>query len=171
MSMNFNRVTLAGHAGRDAEARHTPAGAMVVSISLATSRSWRDKNTGERVTETDWHRLVAYDRLAEFAAQYVRKGSALLVEGRLKNRKFTDKDGVERTVTEIVVSELQLADRRESGDEDAGNSAGEGESRASQGGNSAHPGGASTRAPANRPGAGGRTVPARTATQDDDVPF
>jgi single-strand DNA-binding protein len=167
MSISMNKAILGGYAGRDPEVRHTPNGAMVVTLSLASSRSWRDKTTSERVSETEWHRLVAYDRVAEFAANYVKKGSALLVEGRLKTRKYTDSAGVERSVTEIIVSDLQLADRRESGG-DADSGAEESESRAQR---PQRAGGAPARPPGSSANPGGRSTARREVPEADDIPF
>ena len=168
MSISMNKAILGGYVGRDPEVRHTPNGAMVVTLSLASSRSWRDKTSNERVSETEWHRLVAYDRVAEFASNYVKKGSALLVEGRLKTRKYTDSAGVERSVTEVIVSDLQLADRREGGgDSDAGG-AEDSEPRAQRPQRS---GGAPNRAPASNANTGGRSTARREVPEADDIPF
>lgn len=105
---SVNKVILIGHLGRDPEVRYTASGAAVANISIATSRSWKDKTSGERQEETEWHRLVAYDRLAEIAGEYLKKGSLAYFEGRLKTRKWADKDGVEKYTTEIVVEVLTM---------------------------------------------------------------
>ncbi len=104
----YQKVILLGHVGRDPEVKYTSAGTAVVSLSLATSRRWKDKNSGEQQEDTEWHRVVAYDRLAEIIGEYVIKGSSLLIDGRLKTRKWQDKDGVDRYTTEVVVENLQL---------------------------------------------------------------
>lgn len=113
---SVNRVTLLGNLGRDPETRATPSGAQVCNVTIATSRSWKDKATSEKVEETEWHRVVFYDRLAEIAGEYLKKGKPVYVEGRLKTRKWTDKDGVEKYTTEIVAESMQLLGGREDGD-------------------------------------------------------
>ena len=110
---SVNKVTILGHLGKDPEIRHTASGATICNITVATSRKWKDKTTGENREETEWHRITFFDRLAEIAGQYLKKGSPVYVEGRLKTRKYTDKDGVEKFSTEIVATELQLLGWRE----------------------------------------------------------
>lgn len=125
---SVNKVILIGNLGRDPEVRYTPSGAAVCNMSLATTRNWKDKNSGERVEETEWHRVVLYDRLAEIAGEYLKKGRQVYVEGRLKTRKWTDKDGVEKYTTEIVATEMTLLGTRDGmggggeamGDDDGG---------------------------------------------------
>jgi single-strand DNA-binding protein len=110
---SVNKVIVLGNVGRDPELKYTPSGAAVCALSIATSRSWKDKTSGEKQQETEWHRVVFYDRLAEIAGEYLKKGSPVYVEGRLKTRKYTDKDGAERSTTEIVVAEMQLLGGRD----------------------------------------------------------
>jgi len=105
---SVNRVTLLGHAGRDCEIRFLPSGKAIANVSLATSYKRKDKATGESTDETQWHRITFHERLAEIAGEYVKKGSPIYVEGRLTYRKYTDKDGIEKTSTDIIASELQL---------------------------------------------------------------
>lgn len=105
---SVNKVILIGNLGRDPEVRYTPSGSAVASVSIATTRSWKNKDSGEKVEETEWHRVVFYDRLAEIADEYLAKGKPVYVEGRLKTRKWTDKDGVEKYTTEIVVEQMQM---------------------------------------------------------------
>ena len=105
---SVNKVTLIGNLGRDPEVRYAPSGAAVCNITLATSRSWKDKTSGERQEETEWHRVVFYDKLAEIAGQYLKKGKPVYIEGRLKTRKWTDKDGVEKYTTEIIANEMTM---------------------------------------------------------------
>jgi len=109
---SVNKVIVLGNLGRDPETRYTPDGASVTTVSIATTSSWKDKNTGEKREETEWHRVVFFGRIAEIASEYLRKGSACYVEGRLKTRKWTDKDGVEKYSTEIVADQIQLLARR-----------------------------------------------------------
>jgi len=105
---NMNKVILIGRVGKDPEKRAMSSGESVVNLSLATSERWKDKNSGEQKEATEWHRLVAYGRTADIAAQYAVKGALICVEGSLKTRKWTDKDGVEKYVTEIQVRDLHL---------------------------------------------------------------
>lgn len=106
------KVILVGNLGQNPEVRYMPQGGAVANISIATSESWRDKATGEMKEQTEWHRVVIYQRLAEIAGEYLRKGSKVYIEGKLKTRKWTDKEGVERYTTEIIANELQLLDSR-----------------------------------------------------------
>ena len=103
-----NKVILIGHLGQDPDVRAMPSGSSVANLSLATNEQWRDKNTGEPQERTEWHRLALFGRLAEIAGQYLRKGAPVYVEGRLRTRKWQDRDGHDRYSTEIVVNELQM---------------------------------------------------------------
>ncbi len=102
-----NKVILVGHLGQDPDVRAMPSGSSVANLSLATNEQWRDKNTGEQQERTEWHRLALFGKLAEIAGQYLRKGAQVYVEGRLRTRKWQDRDGHDRYSTEIVVNELQ----------------------------------------------------------------
>lgn len=116
---SVNRVILLGHLGRDPETRYAQSGVAICNLSLATSRSRTDKASGEKREETEWHRIVLYDRLAEIAGEYLRKGRPVYIEGRLQTRKWTDKEGVERYTTEIVAESLQLLGGRDDGERPA----------------------------------------------------
>ena len=105
---SINKVIIIGNLGRDPEVRYTPSGAAVCNVSVATTRNWKNKESGERQEETEWHRVVFYDRLAEIAGEYLKKGRSVYVEGRLKTRKWQDKEGKDRYTTEIVVNEMQM---------------------------------------------------------------
>lgn len=108
MSMSLNKVTLIGNVGKDPDIRFLPDGSRVVSFSLATGESWKDKTTGERKDKTEWHKVVAYnDRLAEFCEKYVKKGSKLYVEGQMQSRRWADAQGVEKHTTEVVISKFR----------------------------------------------------------------
>jgi single-strand DNA-binding protein len=159
---SINKVILIGNLGRDPEVRYTPNGAAICNVALATSRNWKDKNSGEKVEETEWHRIVFYDRLAEIAGEYLKKGRSIYVEGRLKTRKWQDKDGVEKYTTEIVASDMQMLGSREglggSGDE----SAARGQGRESSGDAAARPA-------ASKPAA--QKSPTGFDDMDDDIPF
>lgn len=105
MSKSLNRVELIGFLGGDPELKYTPAGAAVATLSVATNSSWKDKE-GKQQEETEWHRLVVWNKLAEIVAEYCKKGSQVYVDGRLKTRSWTDKDGVKRYTTEVVVQNV-----------------------------------------------------------------
>lgn len=105
---SVNKVILVGNVGRDAEIRYLPSGAAVANVTLATSSRRKDRNSGEMVEDTQWHRVQFFDRLAEIAGEYVKKGRPIYVEGRLKYGKYTDQSGVERNTVDIIATELQL---------------------------------------------------------------
>lgn len=105
---SLNRVILIGHLGADPETRAFSDGTMVCNLRMATSESWKDRNTGERKESTEWHRVVLYRRLAEIADQYLRKGDLIYIEGKLRTKKWTDKAGLERYTTEIEGDELKM---------------------------------------------------------------
>lgn len=110
--MSVNRVILVGNLGRDPETRYTQSGDAVCTFSIATSENWRDKNTGQRVEKTEWHNIVLYRKLAEIAQQYLNKGKMVYVEGRIQSRKYTGKDGMERTAYEIIAEQMQMLGSR-----------------------------------------------------------
>jgi single-strand DNA-binding protein len=112
---SINKVILIGNLGRDPELRYTPSGSAVCNVSLATTRNWKSKDSGDRVEETEWHRVVFYDRLAEIAGEYLKKGRPVYVEGRLKTRKWQDKEGRDTYTTEIIADQMQLLGGREGG--------------------------------------------------------
>lgn len=99
-----NKVIIVGNLGQDPEVRYMPSGGAVANITVATSESWNDKGTGEKKEQTEWHRIVLFGKLAEIAGEYLKKGSQVYIEGKLQTRKWTDKDGVDRYTTEVVVS-------------------------------------------------------------------
>ncbi|MDH3209558.1 MAG: single-stranded DNA-binding protein [Burkholderiaceae bacterium] len=153
---SINKVILIGNLGRDPETRYTTSGSAVCNIRLATTRTWKDKTTGEKVEETEWHTVVFFDRLAEIVAEYLKKGRSVYVEGRLKTRKWQDKEGHDRYSTEIIGEDMKMLGAREgmgSADADSGD------------------GGAR---PAQRP-APTKPATATAATgfddMDDDIPF
>ncbi len=151
MARGINKVILIGNLGADPEVRYMPSGGAVTNVTLATSESWKDKQSGEQHDRTEWHRVVFFNRLAEIAGEYLRKGSKVYVEGRLQTRKWQDKNGQDRYTTEIVAGEMQMLDSRGAG------------SNAAVGEPAAH---ASNEAPA-------KTPVAETASDnfDDDIPF
>ena len=158
---SVNKVILIGNLGRDPEVRYAPSGAAICNVTIATSRQWKDKTSGEKQEETEWHRVVFYDRLAEIAGEYLKKGRPVYVEGRLKTRKWTDKDGVEKYTTEVIAEQMQLLGSREG----MGDAGGEGGGMRSSG------------APVSRPAGGGGAKPAAQKSStgfddmDDDIPF
>src|SRR5690606_20425554 len=114
---SVNKVILVGNLGRDPEVRYSPDGAAICNVSIATTSQWKDKTTGERREETEWHRVVFYNRLAEIAGEYLKKGRSVYVEGRLKTRKWQDKDtGADRYSTDIVADQMQMLGGREGGE-------------------------------------------------------
>ncbi len=110
-SRGINKVILVGNVGQDPETRYMPNGNAVTNLSLATSETWKDKNTGEQQERTEWHRVTFYQRLAEIVAEYVKKGSKLYVEGRLQTRSW-EQDGVKKYATDIIANEMQMLDSR-----------------------------------------------------------
>lgn len=164
MARGVNKVILVGNLGNDPEVRYANSGAAIANLSIATSESWKDKNTGEQQEKTEWHRVVMFNRLGEIAGEYLRKGSKVYIEGKLQTRKWQDQSGQDRYSTEIVASEMQMLDSR-------GDNAGQG-----GGGYQSAPapqqqnqGGGSSSAPA--PSAAPQSAPAPANDFDDDIPF
>lgn len=122
MARGINKVILVGNLGADPETRYSAAGAPIVSIRIATSDSWRDKQTGEMQERTEWHRVKFFGRLAEIAGEYLRKGSQVYVEGALRTDKYTGQDGVERYSTDIIGNEMQMLGSRSGGEGGGGRS-------------------------------------------------
>lgn len=114
---SVNKVILIGNCGRDPEVRYSQSGMALVNISLATSSRRKDKNSGEMIEDTQWHRITFYDRLAEVVGEYVKKGSSIYVEGRIKYGKFTNKDGIEQNTCDIIATEMQMLGGRDRGGE------------------------------------------------------
>jgi single-strand DNA-binding protein len=122
MARGINKVILVGNLGKDPEVRYMANGGAVCNVTLATSESWKDKQTGEQKDKTEWHNIVFYRRLAEIAGEYLRKGSQIYVEGKLQTRKWQDKSGNDRYTTEIIASEMQMLGGRGGGSADFGGS-------------------------------------------------
>jgi single-strand DNA-binding protein len=161
---SVNKVILVGNLGADPESRYMPNGDAVCNVRLATTESWKDKASGEKKEITEWHRVVFYRRLAEIAGQYLKKGTPVYVEGRIRTRKWQDKDGQERYTTEIEATEMQMLGRREGmGDapREGGSSYGGG-SGASAGGGSYGGGSSAPKKPAGNSNPG---------DFEDDIPF
>jgi len=186
---SVNKVILIGNLGRDPELRYNPSGVAFCTISLATTRNWKNRESGEKQEETEWHRVVFNDKLAEIVGQYCKKGKPLYVEGRLRTRKWQDKEGRDTYTTEIIADQMQLLGGRDSGGDEGGGGGGGYGARGGAGGGSSYGGGGddygdqpAARAPAARPAAAPRApaprapAPApRAATgfddMDDDIPF
>ena len=118
MARGINKVILIGNLGNDPDVRYTAGGSPIANVSLATTDSWRDKESGDLQERTEWHRIVFFGRLAEIVSEYLRKGSKVFVEGRLQTRKWQDRDGNERYTTEIVANEMQMLDSKSSAGDD-----------------------------------------------------
>lgn len=179
---SVNKVIIIGNVGKDPEVRYNPSGGAWCTVSIATTRNWKNRETGERQEETEWHRVVFNDRLAEIVGEYVKKGRPLYVEGRLKTRKWQDKEGRDTYTTEIIAQEMQLLGGREGmggGDEGGGYSRGAGGGGGyGRGGDDMEGGGcpAARPAAAQRPAAPRAPAPAPKAStgfddMDDDIPF
>ncbi len=176
MARGINKVILVGNIGQDPEVRFMPSGGAVCNLSLATSDSWKDKQTGQMQDRTEWHRLVFFNRLAEIVGQYLRKGSKIYAEGSLRTRKWQDQQGQERTTVEIVVSDMQMLDGRgQMGDAPAG---GDGYQNYSNNPSSQSMSGSNNVAPASSPSGGFSGAPQAPAAAepaltdfDDDIPF
>ena len=166
---SVDKVILVGNLGADPETRYMPNGDAVTNIRIATTESWKDKNSGEKREITEWHRIVFYRKLAEIVSQYLKKGSAIYVEGRIRTRKWTDKEGQERYTTEIEANEMQMLGGRSSSSSDSSSQSTGGE--AEYGGSMP-----SERAPQAGAAAGSnRQAPAKKTPDfndmDDDIPF
>lgn len=172
---SVNKVIVLGNLGRDPEVRYTPSGSAVANLRIATTRNWKDKTSGDRVEETEWHSVVLYDRLGEIAGEYLKKGRPVYIEGRLKTRKWQDKDGNDRYTTEIVGETMQLLGGRDGGGDEGGG--GGGYSRGSSGGgygggDEERPARApAARAPAPRPAPAPKPAASSFDDLEDDIPF
>jgi len=129
----INKVIIVGNLGGDPEVRYTPSGSAVANFNVATSESWKDKNTGEKKERTEWHRIVVWGKLGELCGEYLSKGRQVYVEGRLQTRSYDDKDGVKRYMTEIIAADVQFLGSKESGGSRSGGGAPPRESFGGQG--------------------------------------
>ncbi|MET3395464.1 single-strand DNA-binding protein [Variovorax sp. 1140] len=178
---SVNKVIVVGNLGRDPEMRTFPSGDQVANVTVATTDRWKDKQSGEMREATEWHRIVFNGRLAEIAGQYLRKGSQVYVEGSLRTRKWTDKDGIEKYTTEIRADQMQMLGSRQGQGGPSGPSDDDGYGSGggySQGGGGGGGGGYAPRAPAAAPRAPApapRQAPAKSSSgfddMDDDIPF
>jgi single-strand DNA-binding protein len=171
---SVNKVIIIGNLGRDPEVRYNPNGGAWCTLSVATTRNWKSKESGERVEETEWHRVVLNDRLAEIAGEYLKKGRPVYFEGRLRTRKYQDKDGKDTYTTEIVADQMQLLGGREGGGGggQGGDDMGGGYEA---GGRESRPAAAARTAPAPRPAPRAPAPAPKSSTgfddMDDDIPF
>ncbi len=152
MARGVNKVIIVGNLGQDPETRYMPSGAAVTNFTVATNESWKDKQTGEQKERTEWHRVAMFNRLAEIAAEYLRKGSQVYIEGKLRTRKWQGQDGQDRYTTEIIADEMQMLGGR-----------GGGGGSSSYGGSPSQTGGGSR--------GGGASTPSSDGEFDDDIPF
>jgi single-strand DNA-binding protein len=154
---SVNKVIIVGNLGRDPETRYMPDGAAITNVSVATSFQWNDKASGEKKEETEWHRVVFRQKLAEIAGEYLKKGSQVYIEGRLRTRKWQDKEGQERYTTEIVAERMQMLGSRSGAGEPRGEPRGEGPAMESK---AAEPKGGAAKKPAGK-----------FDDLEDDIPF
>ena len=167
---SVNKVILVGNLGRDPEVRYTAEGSAITSISVATTSTWKDRNSGERREETEWHRVTFFNRLAEIAGEYLKKGRSVYIEGRLKTRKYTDANGVEKYATDIIAEQMQMLGGRDGGGDFGGDSGGR--SGGYGGGSSGGYGGGASGGGARSGAPAGGNRPAPTFDDmDDDIPF
>ncbi len=160
MARGINKVIIVGNLGQDPETRYMPSGAAVTNFTVATNESWKDKQTGEQKERTEWHRVAMFNRLAEIAAEYLRKGSQVYIEGKLRTRKWQGQDGQDRYTTEIIADEMQMLGGRGGGGGSFGGGGGGG------GGGSFGGGGSGGQK-------GGGNAPPQPGPDDfdDDIPF
>jgi single-strand DNA-binding protein len=170
---SVNKVIIIGNLGKDPEVRYMPSGSAICNVTVATSRQWKNKESGDKMEETEWHRVSLFDRQAEIAGEYLKKGSSVYFEGRLKTRKWTDKEGVERYTTEIIADVMQLLGSRQG----MGGGTGAGAGGEEEGGGYSERSAPPRPAPASRPAASvpASRPPSKPATgfdnMDDDIPF
>ncbi len=157
---SVNKVTIVGNLGRDPETRYMPSGDAMTNIAVATTDKWKDKTSGEQKEATEWHRIAFFGKLAEIAGQYLKKGSQVYVEGKLRTRKWTDKDGVEKYTTEIIADSMQMLGSRQG--------MGGGSAAMDEGSFSGGASASRTSAPASRSPA--KQAP-NLSDMDDDIPF
>ena len=171
MARGINKVILIGHLGQDPEVRALPSGSSIANLRIATTESWKDKQSGEFKEQTEWHTVVLFGRTAEVAAEYLKKGSQVFIEGRLRTRKWQDKTGNDRYSTEIVGNDMQMLGGRGQGG--GGQAAGGEGGRRAYGGGGRDPGRGAPAAGGEAAGGEFSDAPATSTEQDfdDDIPF
>ncbi len=171
-SRGINKVILVGNLGNDPETRFMPTGGAVTNLSIATSESWKDKTSGQQQERTEWHRVVFFNRLAEIAGEYLKKGSKVYIEGSLRTRKWQDKSGVDKYSTEIVASEMQMLDSRGGSGGGGGDYSQDYSQAAPQQSGAPAQNAPAQNAPAqNAPQQSGQPQPQNFDDFDDDIPF
>ena len=167
----INKVIIVGNLGNDPEVRYSQAGMAMTSISVATSESWKDKTSGEQQERTEWHRIKFFGKLAEIAGEYLKKGSHVYVEGKLRTDKYTDKAGIEKYTTDIIADEMQMLGSKMSGGGEGGGSNSRPAARSSGGGSSPSYGGGSNESRGG--GSSNQMPPSRNDDPfpEDDIPF
>ncbi|MGH8108895.1 MAG: single-stranded DNA-binding protein [Arenimonas sp.] len=166
MARGINKVILVGNLGNDPEVRYSQSGSAMTTISIATSESWKDKATGEQKERTEWHRVKFFGKLAEIAGEYLKKGSQVYVEGRLRTDKYTDKNGVERYTTDVFADDMQMLGGKPAG--------GEGGSSRPMGGGASRSGGGGYGGGSSEPRGGSNQMPPSRNDDpfpEDDIPF
>lgn len=161
MARGINKVILVGNLGNDPDVKYTADGRAIANISLATTESWKDRNTGEQQDRTEWHRVVFFNRLAEIVSEYLKKGSQVYVEGKLQTRKWQDQNGMDRYTTEIVANEMQMLGGRSGGTADYGGASAP----------AAQPRQQPPQQPPQQSQQGGAPQPPMMDDLDDDIPF
>lgn len=170
MARGINKVIIVGNLGADPEMRHTGSGTAVTTLNVATSESWTDKQSGEKVEKTEWHRVKMFGRLAEIAGDYLKKGRQVYIEGSLRTDKYTDKQGIERYSTDIIANEMQMLGGMEGGGGGAGQrSQGGGQRSGGNYGNQSRGGGDDYNQ--SRPSSAPAPAPADSGFADDEIPF
>jgi single-strand DNA-binding protein len=164
----LNKVTLIGRLGADPEVRYMPSGGAVTNINIATSRRWKDKQSGERREETEWHRVAFFNRLAEIAGEYLRKGSLVYVEGRIRTRKWQDQNGQDRYSTEIIAEQMTMLDSKSGG---TGNFNDASSNTSSYSANQPAIPQKTNQTTVNQPPSDNTPPPASYEDFDDDIPF
>ncbi len=167
MARGINKVILVGNLGRDPETRYMPNGGPVTNVSVATSRAWKDRDTGEAKERTEWHRVVFFNRLAEIAGEYLRRGSKVYIEGELRTREW-EREGQKHFTTEIVANEMQMLDSRGDGPMQSGSS---GQSSPSPSSSTASPASSSDSSGSGGQGSNNDYDPPPADDFDDDIPF
>ena len=168
---SVNKVILVGNLGRDPETRYMPDGGAITNISIATTSSWKDKN-GEKQEQTEWHRIAFFGKLAEIAGEYLKKGSQVYVEGKLRTRKWQDKDGADKYTTEVIADAMQmLGSRQGMGGGDGGDGGGRDYQRSSGGGGSSSSGGGAPAGGSSSKPAAAKGGAAKFDDFEDDIPF
>lgn len=162
---SVNKVILVGNLGRDPETRYMPDGGAITNFSIATTDTWKDK-AGEKQEKTEWHRISTFQRLAEIAGEYLKKGSQVYIEGRLQTRKWTDKDGVEKYTTEIIADKMQMLGSRQGMGGESGSGGGNGGGSATRSSS-----GSGATAGAAKPAAATKGGAAKFDDFEDDIPF